>query len=167
MNPWLGVLVVVLALAVSTGGGWVTTRLVLRLASRSSDAGGTSPRSASDSSRTSDATTDPATPEGAPCEGPDRPPTPVTGSDGPDGSAALAALRGGTWIGLLERFATTGALLYGEPTAIAVVVAIKGLGRYPELREHPAASERFVIGSLASLVWAAATGFVGRWLLVR
>ena len=86
---------------------------------------------------------------------------------GPEGSAAVAALRGGAWIGLLERLATTGALLYGEPSAIAVVVAVKGLGRYPELREHPAASERFVIGSLASLTWAAGIGFLGRWLLTR
>ena len=76
-------------------------------------------------------------------------------------------LRGGTWIGLLERLATTGALLLGEPTAVAVVVAVKGLGRYPELREYPAASERFVVGSLASLTWAAGVGFVGRWLLTR
>ena len=50
---------------------------------------------------------------------------------------------------------------------VAVVVAVKGLGRYPELREHPAASERFVVGTLASLTWAAAVGFLGRWLLTR
>lgn len=138
MTPWLGALVVVLALALSTGGGWAVTRLVLHLASRSSDAGGTT------------------RPEGAPPE-----------PDGPEGAGALAALRGGTWIGLLERLATCGALLYGEPTAVAVVVAVKGLGRYPELREHPAASERFVVGTLASLTWATGVGILGRWLLTR
>ena len=147
MNPWLSALVAVLAIALSTGGGWVFTRVVLRLASRSSDAGCTTSRPA-----TADATSSP--------------PAPSAG-DGPEGTGAIAALRGGTWIGLLERLATTGALLLGEPSAVAVVVAVKGLGRYPELREHPAASERFVVGTLASLTWAAAIGFVGRWLLTR
>ena len=156
MNPWLGALVVVLALALSTGGGWVVTRLVLRLASRSSDAGGTTTTPAEDPTNGLVA----AIPEGADADA-----APV--SDGPEGAGALAALRGGTWIGLLERLATTGALLLGEPTAIAVVVAVKGLGRYPELREHPAASERFVVGTLASLICAAGTGFLGRWLLTR
>jgi hypothetical protein len=164
VNPWLGALVVVLALVVSMGGGWVTTRVVLHLASRSSDAGGaTSPavdRRAVGAAQPDGVTNaPPATAEPAA----DTPP----GSDGPEGPGALAALRGGTWIGLLERLATTGALMLGEPTAIAVVVAVKGLGRYPELREYPAASERFVVGSLASLVWAAGVGFLARWLLTR
>ena len=149
MNPWLGALVVVLALALATGGGWVVTRSVLRLASRSSDAGRTTTEPANDVTAGAPATED------------------IAPADGPEGPTALAALRGGTWIGLLERLATTGALLLGEPTAIAVVVAVKGLGRYPELREHPAASERFVVGSLASLTWAAGVGFLGRWLLLR
>ncbi len=145
MNPWLGALVAVLALGVSTGGGWAFTRLVLHLASRSSD---------------THRTTSADHPAGAPGD-----PTAPSVDDGPQGPAARAALRGGTWIGLLERLATTGALLLGEPSAVAVVVAVKGLGRYPELREHPVASERFVVGTLASLTWAAAIGFVGRWLL--
>ena len=51
--------------------------------------------------------------------------------------------------------------------AVAVVVAVKGLGRYPELRSYPAGSERFVVGTLASLTWAAGVGFLGRWLLLR
>jgi hypothetical protein len=32
---------------------------------------------------------------------------------------------------------------------------VKGLGRYAELKA-PAAAERFIIGTLASLLWAAA-----------
>jgi hypothetical protein len=89
--------------------------------------------------------------------------------DGPDGDRARQKLRGGTWIGVLERLAVTGTLLAGEPGGVAVVVAIKGLGRYPELRtgDDPAVSERFVIGTLASLVWAAGLGVLGRWLLTR
>lgn len=83
---------------------------------------------------------------------------PDTGTMDP---AAIRALRGGAWMGLLERIAITGALLVGYPAGIALVIAIKGLGRYSELRAQPLASERFVIGTLASLVWAAAWGFIG------
>jgi hypothetical protein len=39
--------------------------------------------------------------------------------------------------------------------AIAYVVAIKGLGRFAELKETPVAAERFIIGTLASMLWAA------------
>ena len=86
------------------------------------------------------------------------PPPPTAGTIGTE---AVKALRGGTWIGFLERFAITGCLLAGYPSGIAFVVAIKGLGRYPELREHPVASERFVVGTLASMSWAAFVGVVG------
>ncbi|MFC7406175.1 hypothetical protein [Georgenia alba] len=75
-------------------------------------------------------------------------------------------LRGGTWIGILERLAITGSVLAGYPEAVAVVLAIKGLGRYPELREtHPdhrhTAAERFIIGTLASYLWAGVLGVTG------
>jgi len=85
--------------------------------------------------------------------------------DDPTGPRARSVLRGGTWIGLLERLAVTGSLLAGYPAGIAFVVAVKGLGRYPELREHPGSSERFVIGTLASLLWAAAIGALGRAII--
>lgn len=64
-------------------------------------------------------------------------------------------LRGGLVIGVLERLAVTVAILGGQPVAIAYVVAVKALGRYAELKESPAASERFIIGTLASMLWAA------------
>ena len=64
-------------------------------------------------------------------------------------------LRGGTTIGYLERLALVGTILVGQPAAIAVIVAVKGLGRFSEL-ENAAARERFIIGTLASLAWAAA-----------
>ena len=64
-------------------------------------------------------------------------------------------LRGGTWIGLLERAAVGAALLAGSAEGLVVVAAVKGLGRYAELRA-PAAAERFIIGTLASALWAAA-----------
>lgn len=62
-------------------------------------------------------------------------------------------LRGGTTIGFLERFATTGAIMAGFPEALGVLIAIKGVGRFTEL-EAPEARERFIIGTLVSIVWA-------------
>ncbi len=98
--------------------------------------------------------------------GPGRGPGPGHDTGGPDGLAARTALRGGTWIGILERLAVTGCIVAGEPGGVAVVVAIKGLGRYPELKANPGASERFVIGTLASLLWSAAVGTLGRALIL-
>jgi len=74
-------------------------------------------------------------------------------------------LRGGAWIGVLERAAVAGTLLAHWPEGLAVVLAVKGLGRYNELRETPAASERFILGTLASSLWAAAC--VGVAVLTR
>jgi hypothetical protein len=64
-------------------------------------------------------------------------------------------LRGGAGIGVLERAAVAAALLAGSADGLAVVLAVKGLGRFAELRA-PAAAERFIVGTLASGLWAAA-----------
>jgi hypothetical protein len=74
-------------------------------------------------------------------------------------------LRGGAWIGVLERAAIAATLLAGWPEGLAVVLAVKGLGRWDELRTTPAAAERFILGTLASALWA--TACVGVALLVR
>lgn len=68
--------------------------------------------------------------------------------------AAADVLRGGAWIGALERVAVTATLVAGWPEGLAVVLAVKGLGRYPELR-RPGAAERFIIGTFTSVLWAA------------
>jgi hypothetical protein len=79
--------------------------------------------------------------------------------------SAGQVLRGGAWIGILERLAVFAALVGRWPEGIAVVLAVKGLGRYPELRaaHRPGLAERFIIGTLVSVLWAglcayAATG---------
>jgi len=74
---------------------------------------------------------------------------------------AAKILRGGTWIGLLERAAIYATLVAGWPEGLAVVLAVKGLGRYPELRAaedgiRTGAAERFIIGTFSSVLWAAA-----------
>jgi hypothetical protein len=84
------------------------------------------------------------------------------------GAHAEAVLRGGAWIGAFERAAVFAALVAGWPEGLAVVLALKGLGRYSELRSDapapgatPAAegggvAERFIIGTFASVLWAVA-----------
>lgn len=90
--------------------------------------------------------------------------TPEEGSgSGPPATGEV--LRGGLLIGFLERAAVTVAILSGQPVAIAYVVAIKGLGRYPELKNTPGASERFIIGTLASMLWAASVAVLVKTLL--
>ncbi|WP_194398019.1 hypothetical protein [Microbacterium atlanticum] len=67
--------------------------------------------------------------------------------------AVREVMRGGTTIGYLERVAVALGIIAGFPEAIAVIVALKGIGRFSELAAAEA-RERFIIGTLASLVWA-------------
>ncbi|RLP68160.1 hypothetical protein D9V30_11640 [Mycetocola reblochoni] len=120
----IAVVVGILGIVLATLGGSPLTEIVLR----SADRGGRNHRG----SPATAATTDTGGPRIA------------------DGEL----LKGGTTIGYLERFLTAGALLAGALTAVAIVVAVKGLGRFTEL-DSPAARERFIIGTLASLGWAA------------
>lgn len=74
---------------------------------------------------------------------------------------AGAVLRGGAWIGALERAAIYATLVASWPEGLAVVLALKGLGRYPELKaEGEGTAERFIIGTFASVLWAAACAAV-------
>jgi hypothetical protein len=75
------------------------------------------------------------------------------------------SLKGGRLLGPMERVFILALALGGELTAAAVVVAAKGLLRWPELRSARAGgptpvSEYFLIGSFASLL----LGILG-WLL--
>lgn len=129
------VAVVLMTLLASVVGGWFVVSGVLALAARSKDSG--EPEHAAKAE-----------------------------AGGPQVKAsARRELRGGTWIGVLERLAVTGVVLLGHPEGVAVVIAVKGLGRYPELARNPEVSERFVIGSLASLIWAVGLGAAGLALL--
>jgi len=85
----------------------------------------------------------------------------------PTGPAQPNLLTGGAWIGALERIAVTTTLLAGWPEGLALVLAVKGLGRYPELRsaDRPGTAERFIIGTFSSVLWACACAGVGLALL--
>lgn len=74
----------------------------------------------------------------------------------PDAGQQHEVLRGGRTIGYLERFAVAASLMAGFPEAIAALIAIKGVGRFTEL-EAAEARERFIIGTLTSLLWASSS----------
>jgi F0F1-type ATP synthase membrane subunit c/vacuolar-type H+-ATPase subunit K len=80
--------------------------------------------------------------------------------------AAASTLRGGHWIGLLERLAVYATILVGFGAGIAVVLAVKGLARYPELQATTTgAAERFIIGTFVSVLYAAACAGLAWWLI--
>lgn len=86
-------------------------------------------------------------------------PTPDERRQGIVAGARREVLRGGLTIGILERIATAGTIIAGFPEGLAIVVAVKGVGRFTEL-ESPEARERFIIGTFASLIWACAAALV-------
>lgn len=77
-------------------------------------------------------------------------------------------LRGGLWIGYLERLGIVIAILTSYPAGIAVILGVKTLARYAELKSQPtpgsdaaqankessAAIEQFIIGTMASALWS-------------
>jgi hypothetical protein len=88
-------------------------------------------------------------------------PAPETPEAPADPGSAL--LRGGALIGVFERLAIASTLLAGWPEGLAVVLAVKGLGRFPELKQAhgQATSERFILGTLVSVLAAAGCAGVG------
>ncbi|MDD0857386.1 hypothetical protein NHF46_05520 [Arthrobacter alpinus] len=159
------------ALVVAVMGGWPVTAGMLKLARsktvRAADAAEADGQAPADLDGT-----DPVTAaETLPVGDPDSEATPETNTEAALETATPSApktevLRGGLLIGCLERAAVAVAILSGQPVAIAYVVAIKGLGRYPELKDTPAASERFIIGTLASMLWAASVAVLTKALLL-
>lgn len=146
---------ITLALLVAGFGGWPVTALVFRLARTIDDrADAGAPDPASEPS--ADVTVDPQPSAGSA-------PAAAAVAAGPAAAVTSARiLRGGAIIGVLERLAVCVAILAGEPVAIAYVVAIKGLGRFAELKETPVAAERFIIGTLTSLLWAAGVAVLAK-----
>lgn len=78
--------------------------------------------------------------------------------------AEESLLRGGMWIGILERIAIAATLWASWPEGLAVVLAVKGLGRFAELKQH-AAAEQFILGTFSSVLWACAAYGVGLLLI--
>jgi hypothetical protein len=87
------------------------------------------------------------------------------GDDSESVEAASEILRGGAWIGALERAAVFAAIVAGWPEGIAIVLAVKSLARYPELQAGAAsaAAERFIIGTFVSTLFAAGCAGAALW----
>jgi hypothetical protein len=164
---------ITLALLAAGFAGWPVTGLVFRLARTiddRSDSRTDGPGSAGgpgSGGPAPDGTVDGEITRPAPA-----PALPAEGSAGGAGpvpatpEASTRILRGGAIIGVLERLAVCLAILTGQPVAIAYVVAIKGLGRFAELKETPVAAERFIIGTLTSLLWAAGVAALAKVLFL-
>lgn len=86
-------------------------------------------------------------------------------ADGPGVTGAAPevreVMRGGATIGYLERVSVVVALIAGFPEALAIIVAVKGVGRFSELAA-PESRERFIIGTMSSLLWACVVGALVR-----
>lgn len=163
---------ITLTLLTAGFAGWPVTALVFRLARTiddRADAGATDP--ANDPA--ADVTVDPSTAgasvaanSGTGTGTSDAGPAAVAAGSATVSVSSVRILRGGAIIGVLERLAVCLAILAGEPVAIAYVVAIKGLGRFAELKETPVAAERFIIGTLTSLLWAAGVAALAKVLFL-
>lgn len=165
---------IAVALVVAGFAGWPVTSLVFRLARTiddKADADGRdhAPQDASGQDPSADVTVETLqSVDGELTTGGGRPPSDASNRASEIGGQALPAqpvpgqriLRGGAIIGVLERLGVSVAILAGQPVAIAYIVAIKGLGRFAELKETPVAAERFIIGTLTSMLWAAGTAAI-------
>lgn len=77
-------------------------------------------------------------------------------------------LKGGRWIGPLERITLTGLLVAGAYPVVAGLIAAKGIIRFPEMHEDRAEgnkAEYFLVGSFVS--WAVAIVAAGLLWTVR
>ncbi|MCT1352147.1 hypothetical protein [Gordonia sp. p3-SID1431] len=137
---------VVAALAAVTGGGPVVRTVLV--------AGGVGQRTGPGPD-----------PEGSPDDGTgDDTDTPDSPAPAPTDPAEAGPLRGGRVIGYLERLAVVTTLMAGWPEGLAIILAVKSLARYPELRA-PHAAEQFIMGTFASVLWA--VGMAGVEHLIR
>jgi hypothetical protein len=81
-------------------------------------------------------------------------------------AAAGKRLGGGQWIGMLERLGIFASFLSGFGEGVAIVLAIKSLARYPELRAPSSgAAERFIIGTFTSAIFAGACAGACWWII--
>ncbi len=144
-----GALIALLGVALAVFGGGPAAQLALELATRGSVTPG---------AHGGILVTAPTTPGAAPGA------APTTGTDGAPAAPTREVLRGGAAIGVLERLCVVLGIVAGFPEAIAIVIAVKGLGRFTELAAAEA-RERFIIGTLASLLWASACAVLVRLAL--
>ena len=143
------ILVVAVIGAAVTWGGSPLVRLLFRLADRAEG-----PRSITPTA-------------GFQGSGPSAPALPPPAGEAGSIQAAAGQLRGGFWIGVLERLAIFATIMAGYGGGLIVILGVKSLARYPELRaeDRRGAAERFIIGTFASSLVAAAGAGLALWLI--
>ncbi len=78
-----------------------------------------------------------------------------------DGAESLA--NAGKWIGIAERIIILIFVLYGQFSAIGLLVAAKGIIRFNEKDRQEIKTEYLVVGTLLSIGLAIATGLLVKW----
>ena len=71
---------------------------------------------------------------------------------------------GGAAIGILERIFALTLVLEGQYTAIAIVLTVKSIARFEELKKREFA-EYYLIGTLSSVLSAVFIGILTLWLI--
>ncbi len=149
-------MIAVLGAALAVFGGGPAAQLALNLATRGSVTPGTHGGILVSAA---------AEAQGAPLRGAsaqaDTADSDAPGTAAGDTTGTHEVLRGGAAIGVLERLCVVLGIVAGFPEVLAIVVAVKGLGRFTELAAAEA-RERFIIGTLASLLWASACAVLVR-----
>jgi hypothetical protein len=150
----LKILVVALLGGAVTWGGSPLVRLLFRLADR------TDRKDRRALGKDAEATPPPPVLPVVPAPDPTEPPAGAI-------EAAATQLRGGYWIGVLERLAIFSTILAGYGGGLVVILGVKSLARYPELRAEDSrgAAERFIIGTFASSLVAAAGAGLALWII--
>ena len=77
------------------------------------------------------------------------------------GLAHAGVLPAGEWLGPLERVITFACLSLSWPEGVAAALVLKSWGRLDVIKTSPEAGQRFMIGTMASVLWAAALSGVG------
>lgn len=77
------------------------------------------------------------------------------------GLAQASILPAGEWLGPLERVVTFACLSLSWPEGVAAVLVLKSWGRLDVIKTSPEAGQRFMIGTMTSVLWAAALAGVG------
>lgn len=83
------------------------------------------------------------------------------------GAANQERLKHGRWIGALERAVLFVVLIAGSYEALGFIVAAKGLIRSRQFENQRELTEYFLIGSLASVAVALATGTAARYVIQK
>lgn len=75
-------------------------------------------------------------------------------------SEQVGVAGGGRLIGICERLAVILCLMTSQVNLLAVIVAVKGLARYPDIKAGHLTAEKFIVGTFVSLLWAAGCALI-------